>query len=378
MHFPYVKFLISGNGLLLYSLNHKSGCSTIKKTINGKVVPPIKYLSLARSPIFTVVRNPYSRFLSSFRYCFLRRTNLILKEWSHSDLTIDNYLKVLEYHSEQGHFERFDPHQRPQYYNTCIDQIKYDFIGKLEKMKEVSDYTSHYGYKEVKTKDDHKTNSMSDYKNLLDSGHCSRIQKIFEKDFEVFGYSYDLHSSSKVESLVFPSRKFSFDRDFEMKILLESHYMLHDDKKFADMLELNRKFIVSRFLDPFGLKSGNYVVNFLLFNPVVLLMILSGVDFQGRLDQIMLSLVQPVEFERNLRLGDIDVIIKMCKDNGLSRFVDVLISVRKYCRCLKFESQYLYFKNHGNFNSLEYVDDGQSFSFLHSRARGILFELSSI
>ena len=26
-------------------------------------------------------------------------------------------------------------------------------------MKEVSDFTSHYGYKEVKTKDDHKTNS---------------------------------------------------------------------------------------------------------------------------------------------------------------------------------------------------------------------------
>ena len=186
MYYQYANIHISSNGLLFYSENNKSGCSTIRKSIGAKRIPYEKYFNLHAVPIFSVVRNPYSRFMSSFLYCCRHRSSEYFRNWSTSDCTIDNYLTALEDVSKKDIFRRLDPHQRPQSYNLCIDDISYDFIGKLEYLDEVLDYTSSFGYKNIKTKDDHRTGAVNTYKKSLDSDQCSRIQKIFEKTLRCF------------------------------------------------------------------------------------------------------------------------------------------------------------------------------------------------
>ena len=354
MHFPYANLWISDNGLLLYSQNNKSGCLTTQGSIGAKRIPPTKYLNLPELPIFSVVRNPYSRFLSSFRYCCLHRSNEHFKPWSPSDCTIDNYLYVLEYHSKHDNFRRLDPHQRPQSYNLGIDYINYDFIGKLEYLEEVLGYISLYGYKGIKTTNYHRTGAINEYKKILNSDHCSRIRKIFEKDFEMFDYPYDLDSSDAAKCLRFSPEKASLSQEFKMKVLIESLYKLYDNEKFKELCGANSKIISERVVGQFGIAHSNYSFTMMHLNPLLILMILSGDDFAGRLNQIISFLVQPTNSDRSLHHEDIDIVIKWCRNNGFLQFLDVLEPIRKYCNFFEFETQYLHIAKQDNFYSVEY------------------------
>lgn len=339
-----------------YSVNQKSGCSTIKKSIGAKEIPYEKYFNLSPLPIFSVVRNPYSRFLSSFRYCCLNRSNEAFRNWPPSDCTIDNYLTFLESVSKQDCFSRFDVHQRPQSYNLCIDDINYDFIGKLEYLDEVSHYIASFGYKDIKTKDDHRTGAVNVYKKSLDSNQCSRIRKIFEKDFEVFQYSYDLDSSGEVKCLYPSTGKLYLGETFRIKLLIECLYMLFDDEQFNKALHLNSELITLRFRKVFGLSSKTLYRSNYILNPLIFLMIISGDDFNGRLDQIILSLVEPTDFDGNLQSEDIDIVIRWCENNELSHFLNTLREIKKYCHLLKFEGQFLHIKEQDNGILLDFKD----------------------
>lgn len=356
MYYAYANILLSSNGLLFYSENNKSGCSTIIKSIGAKGIPYEKYFNLHAVPIFSVVRNPYSRFLSSFRYCCQHRTHEYFRDWSPSDCTIDNYLTLLEDVSKWDGFRRLDPHQRPQSYNLCIDDINYDFIGKLEYLEEVLEYISVSGYKYIKTKDDHRTGAVNTYKNSLDSDQCSRIQKIFEKDFETFKYSYDLNASGEVKCLHFSPDKGYLGQAFRIKLLIESLFMLHDDEKFKKLLNLNMTFVIRKIFPLLGSESKLCRLHYNKLNPLVLLMILSGDDFKGRLSQIILSLVQPTNCDRNLQSEDIDVVIRWCEKNGLSHFLNTLRTVQRYHHFFKFENQYLHLRIQGSATLLEFND----------------------
>ena len=364
MYYPYADIHISENGLIFYSENNKSGCSTIKKSIGAKRIPYGKYFSLHAVPIFSVVRNPYSRFLSSFRYCCLHRSTEHFKNWSPSECTIENYLSFLESTSKNGDFAMFDRHQRPQSYNLCINKINYNFIGKLEHLKEVFDYLSSFGYKEIKIKNDHRTGAIGDYKNKLDGDHCRRIQRIFEEDFEAFKYSYDLASTDKVKCLNFTPNNTQLDKTFKIKVLIESLYIFHGDEKFQELIRLNMPSIAYKISEIFRI-PGYINIKYRLISPLIFLMILSGSDFKGRLEQILLSLVQSTDFNRNLEPEDIDLVIQWCENNEFDRFLDTLINVRKNYHHLQFETQYLHWRTRLNYTSLE-INDESRFNFAPS------------
>ncbi|WP_115070719.1 sulfotransferase family 2 domain-containing protein [Synechococcus sp. UW179B] len=363
MYYPYANIHISSNGLLFYSENNKSACSTIGKTIGAKRIPHEKYFNLHAVPIFSVVRNPYSRFMSSFLYNCRHRSQDYFINWSPSDCTIDNYLTFLEYHSKEDNFRRFDPHQRPQSYNLCIDDINYDFIGKLEHLKGVLDYISSFGYKDIKTKNDHRTGAVDTYKKSLDSDQCSRIQKIFEKDFEAFKYSYDLDSSCEVKYIYASPNKVSFGQTFRIKVLIESLHMFNEDEEYKKLVNSLPAFSINNLYELFALPIKASLEIFPeMLNPIVVIMILSGNAFNGRLSQIILSLVEPIDFDSNLQSEDIDIVIQWCENNGFCHFLNTLKTVKKYYYLFKYETQYLNFRELGNTISLAFKDKDRAYA----------------
>ena len=170
----------------------------------------------------------------------------------------------------------------------------------------------------------------------------------------MFNYPYDLDSSDTAKCLRFSPKKVFLSQKFKIKVLIEPLYKLYDNKEFKELCDLNSEIIGKRVVDPFGLAQSNHSFNMMHLNPLVILMILSGDDFAGRLNQILLALVQPSNLDRDLHPEDIDVVIKWCQNNGLLQFLDVLEPIRKNCNFYQLETQYLHFTKQDDLYSLEY------------------------
>lgn len=200
------------NGIA-YLLNPKVACTTIQNSLlEGKIdnVHAIEnfpsYYDIS-APIFTVVRNPFTRTVSAYLDKVKSKKDLVVwKSFCDSinidcsyDISFDEYLDVLTNHPD---LKTADKHFRPQVDN--FHGIKPSFIGYMEDMKSVEKFLLVFGV-QLLNKAPHKTNTESDKFELLKNRRTiEKIIKLYKDDFNCFGYSenpFDVFMSAPIKQV---------------------------------------------------------------------------------------------------------------------------------------------------------------------------------
>ncbi len=206
---------------LVYVNNPKAACSTIKASLwgyytgttppHGKQIhlkngePFIEDLSslpysqisaLLQKPIFSMVRNPYTRILSSYRFkvvgpdenmkrYFCDRYFLKYDQLNEDNLPFQDFLKIIAF----DHPGLLNPHFREQSINLLIPFLPYNFIGCLENRDALTNFLQTHNvttHLQNITVEQTEAPSISCY---LTPSACSLIKTIFANDFATFGYS---------------------------------------------------------------------------------------------------------------------------------------------------------------------------------------------
>lgn len=208
-----INFLKKHN--VTYITNQKAACTTIKMILNKMEDQSVRtklssihkknkligindiseddLIKIIRGNCFTFsfVRNPVDRFISCYNDKIatgkINITNFLKKnginEIKHQ-VSPEEFISVIE---KQNPYE-MNPHWRPQNINLFNSVIKMNFIGRLENfdrdMKLLSEFTG-IRYEEPIIKNKSKADKiiLSGRKDLI-----LRIEKIYEKDYDVYGY----------------------------------------------------------------------------------------------------------------------------------------------------------------------------------------------
>ena len=135
---------------------------------------------------FSIVRDPYRRFLSSY-FWFPPQAGM----GKLSGQTLDQYINTVAWHVLTKEFNKtpFHEHLIPQWKYICNDKgdIMIDILFKQEKYHEVDIFLeTNFGcYSKEKYEIGHKHNI-----NLTDE-QKHKIYSLYKKDFEIFGYNKD-------------------------------------------------------------------------------------------------------------------------------------------------------------------------------------------
>lgn len=246
---------------IAYINNPKVGCSTIKRSLLGQDVGNVHLASHFNKldnpfvPLFTIVRNPYTRIVSGYlnkigpdrddAYTWGR----FYKKYGLSENSIptfDEFINIICNSAE----EDLDPHFRPQYLNIMFDSIKPERIFFLEKMEEVEKYLSKKGI-ELVTRDGHKTDSKNKSKLLLTSELKDKIYKAFHCDFDYFGYSKDGTIEPQENLLEYVQ---SVPKEF---LAIDSESI----KKKGELLDVNVLRESSLLVEEFNINYAIYLMN---------------------------------------------------------------------------------------------------------------------
>jgi hypothetical protein len=160
--------------------------------------------SLLGSKFFSVVRNPYSRFVSAYlnkvkRHFAWQKTSKRFGMPPKPRPTIDKFVDVVK---EADPFD-MDPHFRPQHINLMRGFIPLDFVGYLEDMDTVAAFFARHGFT-IESNKMNSTSSSERVTDLLTLKAVETIQEVFATDFEIFGYSTDpkqLHPTRPISSI---------------------------------------------------------------------------------------------------------------------------------------------------------------------------------
>lgn len=182
------------NYKVVYVETPKAGCTSIKYALKdfrgewngpanedfhkwfGYTIIPLKSLKKSLKTEyndwikFTVVRNPYDRFLSLY---FDERKGLYKKSL---DQTIKEFKKSYWYN---------DMHGRPQTKIIGEDLSIYDFVGRTEDMEKVFTVLTKIFKKTIKPI---KENVGNKKKIKLNNNQRRIIYRLYKKDFEILGY----------------------------------------------------------------------------------------------------------------------------------------------------------------------------------------------
>ena len=161
--------------------------------IRGRRLDARAIQSLRDSQFFSVVRNPYSRFLSGYLNKVKRRGPWRNKTSHRFGVegtpapSIEEFLEIVK----AADLHSMDPHFRPQYINLLHGPISLDHVGYFEQMDAVGQYLLRYGI----TLLDNKLNSTgvgtTRQTDTLSARAIELIQDIYQADFEIYGYSKD-------------------------------------------------------------------------------------------------------------------------------------------------------------------------------------------
>lgn len=209
---------------IVYLNNPKVGCSSVKDNLWRAVSPDTHseqadVHDLDASPfenvlagqdwisdanVFSFVRNPFSRIVSAYLNKIAGREPGVW-DWfiQRYDLKEDAEVSFVEFLSiiQKDAVELLDPHWRPQHLNIMYPFIRPNIVGHLENMDDelpmvISKYLS-VEMKKATRKVAHKTNAKSLVSEFFEDPKAYKItKKVFEKDFEYFGYSEDVKKSN--------------------------------------------------------------------------------------------------------------------------------------------------------------------------------------
>lgn len=195
-------FLVRCGNNAYYLVLWKCACSSINKEIERKI-GKINRVELGNKNkieklrknnfIFTFVRNPYNRVLSTYldkikgqsnrsSYMF----NNVLKGISGSDLTFKEFVDIIIKVPDR----LLDPHLKPCYKLIEENVGSVDFVGKLENMKEDWKFIrAVLNYKDIKKENSNKKGyNLKDY---YTKEIAEKVYNKYKKDFEMFSYNKD-------------------------------------------------------------------------------------------------------------------------------------------------------------------------------------------
>ena len=239
--------IIGGNSNypINYMLNCRSGSTTFKSSLLNGISSTEKFIPEDFSrPLFSVVRNPYSRVLSQYTcyrddfmsdgiisvgmHEFAKSNNLEVgnyKEW----LTFDIYIEIL--YDLMGYIHIWDHHYRPQSLNLLHGLIRPSFIGHLEDMETVKQYLKNYNLI-PKFKSWRTTNSSTTYKDKIRRGDSQKNTKNIQEDFIVYDYDPDLTSNHIPK----PIKQSQHLNDRVLLCILLSNLLYNTNQSWIEML----------------------------------------------------------------------------------------------------------------------------------------------
>jgi len=143
---------------------------------------------------FTFVRNPWDRLVSTWaskventlEHCFKKHPEYKME----MGMSFDAFIKSIDRISEPP--EWWDAHIRPQWYSTCNwrGDVILDYIGRMENYDEdLRHIQKHMTLEPIRPKTLNKT-KRNDYRTYYNSITARIVAKIYERDIDLFKYSY--------------------------------------------------------------------------------------------------------------------------------------------------------------------------------------------
>lgn len=174
------------NGLIQYQHNWRE----FEAALNGDAVS------------FTFVRHPEKRIVSAFRNFFVDKRNrthgkhlqaLESRGFSDDNSMSRNFGIFLDYVEESFATDLLytNRHWRPQHINVALGDIRYDVIGKLESLdQDLEKVFALIGEVEAlkKARTDEKHNASTGASYTPNAEERARVERLYEKDYEAFGY----------------------------------------------------------------------------------------------------------------------------------------------------------------------------------------------
>ena len=147
---------------------------------------------------FSVVRNPFMRFVSAYLDKIARPTDLSV--WKNIERTLgfkpDNPPSPFLFLSALADSDPLtaDWHFCPQWVNVCADTIRLDFTGRLENMLVVEVFMLEHliKFQDFRPHHSHATNAAKHMPGLIGPAEAQLIRRFYERDFELYGYEPDL------------------------------------------------------------------------------------------------------------------------------------------------------------------------------------------
>jgi len=159
--------------------------------------------SLMASRFFSVVRNPYSRFLSAYLNKVAgrpwKKISVRMGFTPDSKPTIHDFLAALR---DSDPYD-VDHHFRPQHINLLRGFVPLDMLGYFEALDDVRTFLNENGFT-LESNLKNSTGASSRVNELLDARAVSAIQAIYETDFQSFCYSPDPTTLSPVSRIELP------------------------------------------------------------------------------------------------------------------------------------------------------------------------------
>lgn len=143
---------------------------------------------------FAIVRNPWDRVVSAYKFVKQGGTELVSPlpdddfqsdEFKSFDVFVKNWLTRVDLKKKDVVFQ-------PQYWYVCDDsgQIIVDYIGKLEKLNEVSEVVSKKLGRELIIPELNKSDRKTDYRSYFDEETKEIVAELYRKDIQLFGYDF--------------------------------------------------------------------------------------------------------------------------------------------------------------------------------------------
>lgn len=141
--------------------------------------------------VFTFVRHPVDRLYSAFRFLNSGGFTEDDKKWADANLSKFNSFDefVLDWLSEDTVWEWI--HFKPQWWFVCdpYPAVAVDFVGRFERIEQDFEFVAQrIGRRNHTLIHENKTQLRGSYSTDIAPGTIRRIEKLYEKDFELFGY----------------------------------------------------------------------------------------------------------------------------------------------------------------------------------------------